>query len=374
MRKNIIKAIAGCAAFCFMAGMIIASGNNNVAAEDNYVCNYDFNDGFTADELYGNFATVTLEEGLNSTMDGGSGTDGNCIKISNRGKQDWWEKNALAYKLTKLEVGKKYTITFDIYHENGETADWPPVRACIVHTQDDWGQIGQPMAAPANDWERVTWDFDYTTALNYIYIEFAYPEATDNNENNAYTIKNTETYYIDNFSIKEYVAPTAAPPAATATPEPVVTPEPALPPAVDAGLDIGYEEVVGTILYSVTGKDTVAVKGFDDPKSKIVIPDTVVIEDYTYKVTSIDANAFKLETDVKSLTIGANVTTIGKSAFFKCSSLKKITIKSAAISSIGKKAFKGTHAKATVKVPKTKKAAYKKLLKKAGISKKAKIK
>ena len=373
MRKNIIKAIAGCAAFCFMAGMIIVSGNgNSAAAEDNYVCNYDFEDGFTADELYGNSATVTLTEGLNSTMDGGSGTDGNCIKISNR--NGYWETSALAYKLTKLEVGKKYTITFDVYHENGETADWPPVRACIVHTQDDWGQIGQPMAAPANDWERITWDFDYTTALNFIYIEFAYPEATDNNENNAYTIKNTETYYIDNFSIKEYVAPTAAP-VATATPAPVeTTPEPELPPVVDAGLDIGYEEVVGTILYAVTGKDTVAVKGFDNPKSKIVIPDTVVIEDYTYKVTSIDANAFKLETDVKKLTIGANVTTIGKSAFFKCSSLKSITIKSSAITSIGKKAFKGTHAKATVKVPKAKKAAYKKLFKKAGLSKKAKIK
>ncbi len=373
MKKNLIKAIAGCAAFCFMSGMIIVSGNNNVAAEDNYVCNYDFNDGFTADELYGNSATVTLEEGLNSTYDGGSATDGNCVKISKR--NGYWETSALAYKLTKLEVGKKYTITFDIYHENGETEEWPPVRACIVHTQDDWGQIGQPIAAPANDWERVTWDFEYKTALNFIYIEFAYPEATDNNENNAYTIKNTEEYYIDNFSIKEYVEPTPAP-VVTATPEPVATAAPTEQPpvVVDTGLDIGYEEVVGTILYSVTGKDTVAVKGFDNPKSKIVIPDTVVIEDATYKVTSIDANAFKLESDVKNLTIGANVTTIGKSAFFKCSSLKKITVKSANITSIGKKAFKGTHAKATVKVPKAKKAAYKKMFKKAGISKKAKIK
>ena len=71
------------------------------------------------------------------------------------------------------------------------------------------------------------------------------------------------------------------------------------------------------------------VKGTVLPEEKIAMfnkacaidpHDTVVIEDYTFKVTSIAANAFKGDSDIKKLTIGANVTTIGKNAFFKCTS------------------------------------------------------
>lgn len=215
----------------------------------------------------------------------------------------------------------------------------------------------------------------------YMYIFMGYPEAAGEGGSVSYQDKNTEDYYIDNFVIKEYVAPTPKPEASpTPVPpvdEPTIAP-PAATPYVDttvgSGLENGYEEAVGNLLYVVTGNDTVQVKEFDTPKSSLVIPDTVVIEDYTFKVTSIAANAFKGDSDIKKLTIGANVTTIGKNAFFKCTSLKKITIKSSSITSIGKKAFKKTSAKATVKVPKAKKAAYKKLLKKAGIAKKAKIK
>ena len=43
-------------------------------------------------------------------------------------------------------------------------------------------------------------------------------------------------------------------------------------------------------------------------------------------------------------------------------------MKSISLNKIGKKAFAKIHAKAKVKVPKAKKAAYKKLFKKAGLS------
>ena len=69
----------------------------------------------------------------------------------------------------------------------------------------------------------------------------------------------------------------------------------------------------------------------------------------------------------KSVTIGSNVNSIGKQAFYKCKKLKKVKIKSTNITSIGKKAF-GKNAKGfTLKMPKNCKKAYKKLLKKAGI-------
>lgn len=389
MRKKVFKAIAGCAAACFMAGLIaVSGGNKDASAEDGDICNYTFDDGYTADALHGNSCTVSLVEGKNSTYDGGDASSGNCVKISAR--NGYWENSALAYDLTELVEGERYVVTFDIYHENQATDEFSSNRACIVHTLDDWGQIGQPMAAPSEEWERISQEFTYHKQaekydgtmqdVKLLYIEFAYPEATQS-QGDSYKIENKEEYYIDNFSIKKYVAPTPKPEVSpTPVPpvdEPVIAPPEATPfvdTEVGSGLENGYEETVGNLLYVVTGNDTVQVKEFDTPKSSLVIPNTVVIEDYTFKVTSIAANAFKGDSDIKKLTIGANVTTIGKNAFFKCTSLKKITIKSSSITSIGKKAFKKTSAKATVKVPKAKKAAYKKLLKKAGIAKKAKIK
>lgn len=56
-----------------------------------------------------------------------------------------------------------------------------------------------------------------------------------------------------------------------------------------------------------------------------------------------------------------------------CGKLKTLVIRSSQIKSFGKGALKKTYAKMKVSVPKAAKKKYKKLLKKAGISKKAKI-
>lgn len=70
------------------------------------------------------------------------------------------------------------------------------------------------------------------------------------------------------------------------------------------------------------------------------------------------------------------VTGIAQKAFNKCKNLKKITIKTTKLTkkSVGKQAFKGIHKKATIKVPKAKQKAYKKILKARGAGKKVKIK
>ena len=85
------------------------------------------------------------------------------------------------------------------------------------------------------------------------------------------------------------------------------------------------------------------------------------------------AQAYATERDKKPEP-GANVVKIGASAFQGCKKLAKVTVKSKKLKSIGKKAFKSTSSKIKVKVPKAKKAAYKKMLKKAGLSKKGKVK
>lgn len=102
------------------------------------------------------------------------------------------------------------------------------------------------------------------------------------------------------------------------------------------------------------------------------IPATVVIDGTKYTVTEIDKNAFKGNKKLTKVTIGKNVTKIGANAFSGCKSLKTITIKATKLKSIGKKAFKNVSSKATIKVPKKSKKAYKKLLKKAGFKGKVK--
>ena len=111
-----------------------------------------------------------------------------------------------------------------------------------------------------------------------------------------------------------------------------------------------------------TGKKTVTIIGRDSSKkTAITIPDTVTRNNVTYKVTAIGASAFK-GTSVKSVKIGKNVTKIGASAFAGCSKLAAVRFAGTKIKTIGEKAFSGIKSSAVFKVPKSKLAAYKKLL------------
>lgn len=88
----------------------------------------------------------------------------------------------------------------------------------------------------------------------------------------------------------------------------------------------------------------------------------------------IGSNAFAGCKNLTSVTIPKNVKKIGKSAFSGCSKLKKVTFKTTKLTSIGKNAFKSIKKGATFKCPKKKLSKYKKMLKKSGLPKKAKIK
>ncbi|MBD5106183.1 MAG: leucine-rich repeat protein, partial [Lachnospiraceae bacterium] len=76
------------------------------------------------------------------------------------------------------------------------------------------------------------------------------------------------------------------------------------------------------------------------------------------------------------ITIPSKVNKIGSKAFYGCKKLKKITIKTTKLTKkkVGSQAFKGIAAKATIKVPKKKLSAYKKMLRARGVGAKAKIK
>ncbi|MBQ8198875.1 MAG: leucine-rich repeat protein, partial [Lachnospiraceae bacterium] len=66
---------------------------------------------------------------------------------------------------------------------------------------------------------------------------------------------------------------------------------------------------------------------------------------------------------------------IGANAFSGCKKLKNITIKTTKLKTkkVGANAFKNIKSNATIKVPKKKVKAYKSMLKKKGVSTKAKI-
>lgn len=147
----------------------------------------------------------------------------------------------------------------------------------------------------------------------------------------------------------------------------------------------------GNYKYKVTnaktnGSGTVALTGFAKGKSAktVKIPNTVKAKGVTYKVTSIANKAFSKDKKVqsvnvpnnvttignqtfsgaaalKTITIGTGLTKIGTKAFANLSKLKTVTIKSKKLTKADKKAFNGIKQKFTIKVPKSKVNAYKKL-------------
>lgn len=131
---------------------------------------------------------------------------------------------------------------------------------------------------------------------------------------------------------------------------------------------------------SVVGKEVAYVKPMKKTYSKVKIPNTIKYGGVTYRVTSIANNAFKNNKKLKSVTIPKNVAKIGSKAFYGCKKLTKLTIKTSKLTTktVGKKAFtkmgSSNYKKVKVKVPKKKLKAYKKLLQKRGLSKKAKVK
>ena len=124
---------------------------------------------------------------------------------------------------------------------------------------------------------------------------------------------------------------------------------------------------------SATG-GTVTYVGSTNAKVKTLsIPASVKIKGLTYKVTEISAKALASKTRLQSLVIPASVKKIGSKAFYGCSSLKKITIKTSQLSSgkVGASAFAKVYSKVKFVLPKARYSAYKKILKKKGAPRKA---
>lgn len=109
----------------------------------------------------------------------------------------------------------------------------------------------------------------------------------------------------------------------------------------------------------------VSLVGTNKNAKSVTIPAVIKVKGVTYKVTSIGAKAFNGSKKFTKVTIGANIKKISNNAFFKCKSLKMVTIKSVLLTkkTANKKAFKGVNKKMVIKVPKKMKKAYVKIFK-----------
>lgn len=186
-----------------------------------------------------------------------------------------------------------------------------------------------------------------------------------------------------------------------------------------------YDKKTGiTIVLSGNGKNEATLTTIDKKyaKGNLNVPAAIKVNGKSYKITAVGKNAFKNQkqlqkvvlgkyvktigesafsgcTKLQAVTLGSNITVIdnkafyncaklgkitipakvkkiGKSAFYGCKNLKNITIQSKKLTNknVGSKAFKSIYKKATIKVPKSKFSAYKKLLKSKGVGSKVRIK
>ena len=125
------------------------------------------------------------------------------------------------------------------------------------------------------------------------------------------------------------------------------------------------------MVLSVTNPTVAVTKPVKKTEKNIKIPDTVSINGVTCGVSEIAANTFKNNKKLQKVTIGKNVTKIGKKAFAGCRNLKKINIKSTKLTTAYASSIKGIVKTAVIDVPKQKIKVYKILF---GIKKKSMIK
>lgn len=162
-----------------------------------------------------------------------------------------------------------------------------------------------------------------------------------------------------------------------------------------------YDKKTGITILVDNGKKSAVVVSVDKKagKSSLTVPASIKVNGTVYKITEIGKNAWKNNKKLKKIVLGKNIKTIGagafsgcsklqtvvigknvskigNKAFYKCKKLKSITIQSKKLTgkNVGSNAFRGIYAKASIKVPKSKLPAYKKLLKAKGAGSKVKVK
>ena len=107
--------------------------------------------------------------------------------------------------------------------------------------------------------------------------------------------------------------------------------------------------LVGDCYYTTSGTSATVTGPADSSAESIIIPTTVVIANTTYQVTSIGTAAFK-GTSIQSISLPDQLTSIGYSAFYGCTSLALTSLPSG-ITSIEYSTFEGCTSLALTSLP-----------------------
>lgn len=115
----------------------------------------------------------------------------------------------------------------------------------------------------------------------------------------------------------------------------------------------------GVYMVTITNSDVAYMGPIDKNVASVTVPGTVTINNRTYKVSSIANNAFKNNKKLKKVVISNNVISIGNAVFQNCAKLKKVTMPTT-LKIIGKKAFYNCKNLKSVVIPKKVKTVGKK--------------
>ena len=114
------------------------------------------------------------------------------------------------------------------------------------------------------------------------------------------------------------------------------------------------EKIIDGIKYRLNEETKTAevINKSDGYEGDIIIPATVVFDEYTYRVANIRQRAFEGCSALTTIVIPENVKNIGHSAFSSCSSLTSGII-SESVTSIGSRAFFGCSSLTSIFIPKS---------------------
>ncbi|SEL54982.1 Ig-like domain (group 2) [Butyrivibrio sp. ob235] len=117
--------------------------------------------------------------------------------------------------------------------------------------------------------------------------------------------------------------------------------------------------------YLVVSSDSVAVTKQSNKKvKKVKIGDSITYNGKTYKIVEIKANSYKKCKKLKTLSLGRNITKIGKGAFRGCKNLDKITVRGNSLSTIESGSFAGIKDGARITIICKNRKMFEKLVKK----------
>ncbi len=112
-----------------------------------------------------------------------------------------------------------------------------------------------------------------------------------------------------------------------------------------------YDFKVWDVCFKLVNQREVSVTAGDEPYSGFVnIPDSIVADGKTYRVTAIADRAFNVCSNLTSLRLPTGLRTIGNAAFSACTSLGYVNMPEG-VESIGEAAFYGCSALITMRIP-----------------------